>query len=100
MGKDERSFIEPDRCNCTALRKASRRMSQFYDSTLVPSGLRSTQFAMLAELDRRADTPPTIRELSEALVMDQSTIGQNLRPLGREGLIRWCRTRRTAEVVA
>ena len=87
MGKDEPSFIEPDRCNCTALRKASRRMSQFYDSTLVPSGLRSTQFAMLAELDRRADTPPTIRELSEALVMDQSTIGQNLRPLGREGLI-------------
>ena len=87
MGKDEPSFIEPNRCNCTALRKASRRMSQFYDSTLVPSGLRSTQFAMLAELDRRADTPPTIRELSEALVMDQSTIGQNLRPLGRERLI-------------
>jgi hypothetical protein len=32
MGKDEPSFIEPNRCNCTALRKASRRMSQFYDS--------------------------------------------------------------------
>jgi len=63
MGKDEPSFIEPNRCNCTALRKASRCMSQFYDFTLVPSGLRSTQFAMLAELDRRVDTPPTIREL-------------------------------------
>jgi DNA-binding MarR family transcriptional regulator len=80
-------LIEPNRCNCAALRKASRRMSQFYDSALASSGLRSTQFAVLFELDRRADAPPTIRQLSEALVMDQSTIGQNLRPLQREGLI-------------
>ena len=79
--------IEPNRCNCVALRKASRRISQFYDSALASSGLRSTQFAVLVELDRRADAPPTIRELSEVLVMDQSTIGQNLRPLEREGLI-------------
>ena len=79
--------IEPNRCNCAALRKASRRISQFYDSALASAGLRSTQFAVLVELDRRTDEPPTIRELSEALVMDQSTIGQNLRPLEREGLI-------------
>jgi DNA-binding MarR family transcriptional regulator len=79
--------IEPNRCNCGALRKASRRMSQFYDSVLAPCGLKSTQFAMLMEIDRRADAPPTIRELAEAQVMDQSTIGQNLRPLEREGLI-------------
>jgi DNA-binding MarR family transcriptional regulator len=81
------SAIEPNRCNCAALRKASRRMSQFYDSVLAPCGLKSTQFAMLTEIDRRADAPPTIRQLSETLVMDQSTIGQNLRPLEREGLI-------------
>jgi DNA-binding MarR family transcriptional regulator len=81
------STIESNRCNCAALRKASRRMSQFYDSVLAPCGLKSTQFAMLTEIDRRADAPPTIRKLSEALVMDQSTIGQNLRPLEREGLI-------------
>jgi DNA-binding MarR family transcriptional regulator len=79
--------IEPNSCNCAALRKASRRMSQFYDSALAPCGLKSTQFAMLAEIDRRAETPPTIRDLAERLVMDQSTIGQNLRPLEREGLI-------------
>lgn len=80
-------LVEPNRCNCAALRKASRRMSQFYDSVLEPSGLKSTQFAMLTEIDRRADAPPTIRQLADALVMDQSTIGQNLRPLEREGLI-------------
>jgi DNA-binding MarR family transcriptional regulator len=79
--------LEANRCNCGALRKASRRMSQFYDSVLAPCGLKSTQFAMLTEIDRHAAAPPTIRELAEALVMDQSTIGQNLRPLEREGLI-------------
>ena len=79
--------IEPNRCNCAALRKASRRISQFYNSALASAGLRSTRLAVLVELDRRTDEPPTIRELSEALVMDQSTIGQNLRPLEREGLI-------------
>jgi len=79
--------IAPNSCNCAALRKASRRMSQFYDSALAPTGLKSTQFAMLAEIERRADAPPTIRDLAEKLVMDQSTIGQNLRPLEREGLI-------------
>jgi DNA-binding MarR family transcriptional regulator len=80
-------FIEPGRCNCVALRKASRRMSQFYDSVLAPSGLKSTQYAMLSEIARQGAAPPTIRELAEALVMDQSTIGQNLRPLQREGLV-------------
>jgi len=79
--------IEPNSCNCAALRKASRRMSQFYDSALAPCGLKSTQFAMLAEIERRAEAPPTIRDLADRLVMDQSTIGQNLRPLEREGLI-------------
>src|ERR1700753_941383 len=80
-------IIEPNRCNCTALRKASRRMSQFYDAALAPSGLRATQFAILVDLARRGDLPPTIRELSEAMALDQSTIGQNLRPLEREDLI-------------
>ena len=79
--------VEANRCNCGALRKASRRMSQFYDSALASCGLKSTQFAMMTEIDRCGAEPPTIRQLAEALVMDQSTIGQNLRPLEREGLI-------------
>jgi DNA-binding MarR family transcriptional regulator len=79
--------VEPGRCNCTALRKASRRLSQMYDCALAPSGLRSTQFAILAQVERREGESLTIHELAEALVMDPSTIGQNLRPLEREALI-------------
>jgi DNA-binding MarR family transcriptional regulator len=78
---------EPYRCNCAALRKASRRLTQLYDAALAPSGLKSTQLAMLSEIERRLDDPPTMRDLAEALVTDQSTIGQNLRPLEREGLV-------------
>jgi DNA-binding MarR family transcriptional regulator len=77
----------PSRCNCGALRRASRRLSQMYDAMLAPSGLKSTQYALLDEIGRRNDAPPTIRDLADAMVMDQSTIGQNLRPLQRDGLV-------------
>ncbi len=30
---------EKSRCHCTAIRKASRRISQLYDAALAPSGL-------------------------------------------------------------
>jgi DNA-binding MarR family transcriptional regulator len=80
--------IERNRCNCSALRKASRRLSQMYDAALAPSGLRSTQYAILAEIDHFQRKLPTIGELAEAMVMDTSTIGQNLRPLERAGLLK------------
>ena len=76
-------------CNCTAMRKASRRVSQMYDAALAPAGLKATQFAILSEIDRRADDPPTMRELADAMVMDRSTLGQNLRPLERDRLVAW-----------
>jgi DNA-binding MarR family transcriptional regulator len=58
-----------------------------YDLALAPSGLKSTQFAIFTEIDLRAADPPTIGDLATALVMDQSTVGQNLRPLERDGLV-------------
>jgi DNA-binding MarR family transcriptional regulator len=79
--------IELNRCNNTALRKASRRLSQVYDEILEPSGLKATQLSILAEIDRRGDEPPTMKTLAEALVMDRSTLGQNIRPLERDGLL-------------
>jgi DNA-binding MarR family transcriptional regulator len=74
-------------CNAAAMRKASRRITQLYDDALAPSGLRSTQYAILSELGRREKTPPSMRELADALVMDRSALGHNLRPLERDGLI-------------
>ena len=79
---------ENNRCNCTAMRKASRRLSQMYDAALAPSGLRSTQYSILRELKQRAGDPPLMRHLAEAMVMDRSTLGQNLVPLERDGLVK------------
>ncbi|MBC9880570.1 winged helix-turn-helix transcriptional regulator [Bradyrhizobium sp. INPA01-394B] len=87
MAEQELPVVERNRCNCAALRKASRHMTLFYDAALEPSGLRSTQYALLTEIHRRGDAPPSIGDLAEALVIDQSTIGQNLRPLQRDGLV-------------
>jgi DNA-binding MarR family transcriptional regulator len=71
------------------MRKASRRVSQMYDAALAPAGLKATQFAILSEIDRRADDPPTMHELADAMVLDRSTLGQNLRPLERDRLVAW-----------
>jgi DNA-binding MarR family transcriptional regulator len=73
-------------CFAGAARKASRRLTQFYDDALEPCGLRSTQYTILAELARFA-TPPTLAELASALVSDRSAVGHNLRPLIRDGYI-------------
>jgi DNA-binding MarR family transcriptional regulator len=70
-----------------AMRKASRRLTQLYDNALGASGLRSTQYTILAEVERRSGKPPTMAELAEALVMDRSALGHNLRPLERDGFV-------------
>jgi len=75
-------------CTCGSLRKASRRVSQFYDAALAPAGIKSTQFSILSEVERSSlDGPPTMCELATAMVMDRSTLGHNLRPLERDALL-------------
>jgi DNA-binding MarR family transcriptional regulator len=75
-------------CTCGSLRKASRRISHFYDVALAPVGIKSTQYSILAELDRSSATRPvTMCELAQSMVMDRSTLGHNLKPLQREQLV-------------
>jgi DNA-binding MarR family transcriptional regulator len=72
-------------CNCLALRQAARHVTQFYDRVLAPSGLRTTQFSILAKLHRLG--PMTINTLAKDLVMDRTTLGRNILPLQRDGLV-------------
>jgi len=75
-------------CTCGSLRKASRRISQFYDTALAPMGIKSTQFSILSEVDRGSlEGPVTMCELATAMVMDRSTLGHNLKPLERDDLV-------------
>jgi DNA-binding MarR family transcriptional regulator len=75
-------------CFCGSLRRASRRLSQFYDMTLAPTGIKSTQYSILTELERGSSRGAvTMSELAAAMVMDRSTLGHNLRPLQRDELL-------------
>jgi DNA-binding MarR family transcriptional regulator len=76
---------EGGRCTCTALRKASRRISQLYDTALAPSGLKITQRAILAQI--RRSEPATMGTLANALVMDAGALAHTLKPLERDGLV-------------
>jgi DNA-binding MarR family transcriptional regulator len=72
-------------CNCMAVRQAARYMTQFYDRYLGPSGIRTTQYGILAKLKRGG--PMSINALAAELVMDRTTLGRNIQPLERDGLI-------------
>ena len=73
-------------CNCYAVRAAARHVTQAYDQYLAPAGLRTTQFSILARLKRLG--PLTIHTLAKDVVMDRTTLGRNILPLERDGLIR------------
>jgi DNA-binding MarR family transcriptional regulator len=73
-------------CNCTALRKATRRVSQLYDSALEPCGIKATQRTMLSQIARSGT--PALGELADALVMDRGALTHNLKPLARDGLVK------------
>src|SRR5260221_11206072 len=72
-------------CNCLALRQAARHVTQFYDQFLAPSGLRTTQFSILAKL--RLEGPTAINALAKRLVMDRTALGRNILPHDREAPI-------------
>jgi DNA-binding MarR family transcriptional regulator len=72
-------------CNCLTIRQAARHVTQFYDQIFAPTGLRATQFAILSRL--RWEGPMSINALAAMLVMDRTTLGRNILPLQRDGLI-------------
>jgi DNA-binding MarR family transcriptional regulator len=73
--------------NCTSfnLRKASRAVTQLFDEALKPCGLYSTQFTLLNAI--YLSDSATITKLSQALIMDRTTLTRNLNPLQKSGWI-------------
>ena len=80
------AISRPEKCVCTALRQASGRVSQHYDTALGPVGISVNQYAILRRIDEGG--PLTIHALAARLVMDRSTLGHLLRPLQARGLTR------------
>ncbi len=72
-------------CTCFNLRKATRRVTSFYDAALKSSGLKVTQVTLLTAI--RISEPVTIKRLAKAIVMDRTTLSRNVSLLNKKGLI-------------
>ncbi len=72
-------------CVCANLRKASRAVTQLYDESLRPTGLRATQYALLVTLSLASST--SITDLAQKMVMDRTTLTRNLTLLEHQGLV-------------
>jgi DNA-binding MarR family transcriptional regulator len=72
-------------CACFNFRRAARAITQRYDRTLAPSGLRATQVTLLVALSKAGAIPFT--RLAKVLGMDRTTLTRNVNPLKRQGLV-------------
>ena len=73
-------------CACFNVRKAARAITQLYDDVLRPSGLRVTQFSILAVTRRLG--PVSVTRLAEETVTDRTTLTRNLKVLSQQKLVR------------
>jgi DNA-binding MarR family transcriptional regulator len=80
---EDRGQLSP--CVCSTLRMVSRAVTQLYDDILRPSGLRVTQFSILATIARRGAA--NLRELEASLAIDQTTLTRSLGLLERDKVI-------------
>jgi len=72
-------------CNNAMLRRATRKLGQFYDDVLAPSGLKATQQGLLYQI--HIGDEPAMGAIAAALVMDLSALGHTLKPLIRDGFL-------------
>jgi DNA-binding MarR family transcriptional regulator len=61
-------------------------LTQVYDSVLEPLELRITQFSLLRNLERLGTA--SVSQLADKMGLDRSTLGRNLAPMCRRGLVR------------
>ena len=72
-------------CICTHLRRAARGVSRHYDEALAGFGINVAQFSLLRHLQRL--DKPSISSLADAMGLDRSTLGRNLKVLEADGLL-------------
>jgi len=69
----------PQGCTNLKLRQLMRRVAQHYETAMVPSGLKATQYSLLSHVLKLG--PLRLGDLAHALWMQPSTLTRNLRPL-------------------
>lgn len=72
-------------CKCSALRRASRAVTQHYEISFRGTGLRATQFTVLAALAQTGPLP--LSALAAMLGLERTSLTRNLRPLEKKGFV-------------
>jgi len=72
-------------CLCLHVQRAARALARIFDEAFRPLGLTNGQFSLLMSLNR--PEPPNMRQISDVLAMDRTTLTANLKPLKRRGLL-------------
>ncbi len=72
-------------CFNLAMRKSSRLITQFYQERLSKIDLKIGQFSILRAVKFKKET--SNKELQSILVLDQTTLTRNLKPLIRDGYL-------------
>jgi len=72
-------------CAAYQFRRTSRAVARLYDAALAPSGLRSTQFAILTAIAKLQ--PIAMSRVGEILVIEPATMTRSLKLLQKDGLV-------------
>ena len=83
MTGQDRGPLSP--CVCNTLRMVTRAVTQLYDDALRPSGVRVTQFSILATIARMGEA--NLKVLEGTLAIDQTTLTRSINLLERDGVI-------------
>ena len=85
MSSSAPSFEACRSCACSALRRASRAVTQHYERHFRGSGLRATQFTVLATLAQTG--PLSLSELSAKLGLERTTLSRSVRLIENKGWV-------------
>ncbi len=80
------SLLEAKNCACFNVRKTARVLTQEYDQSITPSGLKTTQFSALAVIRRLG--PIMITDLAKAMEIERTSLTRNLKLIERDGFIK------------
>lgn len=78
--------VDNTSCHCLKIRRSAENVIRFYDSILAPCGVTVRQYSLLNAISEHSGC--NVRILSEATLLDRSTLARSLKPLIQADYIR------------
>ena len=82
--KPDAEIAWPVACTGARLRRLTRRVTSHYENHLRASGLKLSQYSLLAQL---SDVPQSLTALAKRMEIDRTTLTRSLQPLLDQGMV-------------